>query len=318
MNLRPVGDTRHGYGTRTARQTLQRLRQLGVNTIGFLVEGRMATLESDDIEGPTRAERDALLHGLIDANALGFATVLVPHLVLGDGQWRGLIRFDATDERARWERRANWWRAYGRFIDQVTDIAATSGTTVLSLGVELKGLSADPGTRDEMDSIAKRARQTFDGLLTYNANWDEAEAVGFWDVVDVAGVNGYYPLLPEPERGAETIARRLAALGRQAKREVLVLEVGFRSSPLSHVRPWEWPSDVKPIVDDQAQARALAAVLAHWLPVPEVRGVLIWVVPTDPDDPASEPRHGFNPMNKPAETVIQRAFTAPISRSRSS
>ena len=156
---------------------------------------------------------------------------------------------------------------------------------MLSLGVELKAYQP----------IRERATRWIRSLSaygepsmaspTYNANWDEAEAVGFWDIVDVAGVSGYYPLLPEPERGAETIARRLATLGRRANREVLVLEVGFRSSPLSHVRPWEWPSDVKPIVDDQAQARALAAVLAHWLPVPEVRGVLIWVVPTDPDDP---------------------------------
>ena len=41
---------------------------------------------------------------------------------------------------------------------------------------------------------------------------------------------------------------------------------------------------------------------------PGVRGLLLWVVPTDPDDPASEPAHGFNPLNRPAEQVIRRAF----------
>ena len=53
---------------------------------------------------------------------------------------------------------------------------------------------------------------------------------------------------------------------------------------------------------------AYAAMLAHWLEAPGVRGLLLWVVPTDPDDPASEPAHGFNPLNRPAEQVIRRAF----------
>jgi hypothetical protein len=91
---------------------------------------------------------------------------------------------------------------------------------------------------------------------------------------------------------------------------VVVLEVGFRSSPLPHLRPWEWPDSVEPVVDTAAQANAWAAVLTHWFGAPGVRGLMVWVVPTDPDDPASEPRHGFNPLNKPAEEVIARVYSS--------
>ena len=49
--------------------------------------------------------------------------------------------------------------------------------------------------------------------------------------------------------------------------------------------------------------------LTHWLAAPGVRGLMVWVIPTDPDDPASEPPHGFNPLNKPAEKVIGQVFT---------
>ncbi len=301
-NVRAVGDERRGYGTRTARETLTRLQAIGVNTIGVLMEGRMKSAGDVEIEMPSKRALESVAKMLVDANALHLATILIPHLYLDDHTWRGEIAFlDPTARDA-------WWRAYQAFIDTAAETASSSGTTVLSIGTELKAMSKSEDTHRRMRALAARVRTRFSGLLTYNANWDEAEAVTFWDVVDIAGVNGYYPLLPDPARGAEQVARRLGALSRIANKEVLVLEVGYRSSPLSHVEPWGWPDQVTEIVDDASQASCWAAVLAHWLGAPGVRGLLIWVVPTDPDDPASEPRHGFNPLNKPAEEIIRRAF----------
>lgn len=302
VNLRPVGDPRRGYGTRTARQTMERLSKLGANTIAILLEGTMESRGDTSITAPDKATLEATRSTLADANALGFTTVLIPHLVMEDGDWRGYIVF--TDD----AQRDAWWSAYDQFIDVAADLAASTGTTMLSIGVELKGLSKDEHTRQRMRALAERVRRDYRGLLTYSANWDEAEEVGFWDVVDYAGVNGYYPLVPDPERGAEVIARRLTKLAERAKREVIVLEAGYRSSPASHERPWEWPEQVAGVVDDTSQANAWAAVLTHWLGARGVRGLLVWIVSTDPDDPDAEPRHGFSPIGKPAEQVITRAF----------
>lgn len=302
VNLRPVGDSRRGYGTRTARQTMERLTKLGANTIAVLMEGTMESRGDTDIRAPDKATLEATRSTLADANALGFTTVLIPHLVLEDGDWRGYIVFTNDAQRDA------WWNAYDQFIDVAADLAASTGTTMLSVGVELKGLSKEPHTHARMRALGERVRRDYRGLLTYSANWDEAEDVSFWDVVDYAGVNGYYPLVPDPERGAEVIARRLTSLSELAKREVLVLEAGYRSSPASHERPWEWPDQVASVVDDASQANAWAAVLTHWLGARGVRGILVWIVSTDPDDPDAEPRHGFSPMNKPAEQVITRAF----------
>lgn len=304
-NLRPVQDERRGYGTATARRTMERLCVLGVNTIGVLIEGRMSDANDTTVRLPSKRELESVHDALIDAGSLQLATVLIPHIYLDDGTWRGEIKFEEPD------RNEAWWTSYARFIDAAASVAATSGATALSIGVELKAMSKRADTRQKMLALAAAVRRDYRGLLTYSANWDEAEAVGFWDAVDIAGVNGYYPLTPEPVRGAEAVGRRLTDLAKQSGRDVLVLEVGYRSSPLSHVRPWEWPSQVPVIVDDAAQANAWAAVLTHWLGASGVRGLLAWVVPTDPDDPASEPRHGFSPLNKPAEEVLSRAFLQP-------
>ena len=300
--VRPVGDDRRGYGTRTARQTFERLKRLGVNTLSILMEGRMSRVDDTDVLAPSIDDLEAVRAALLDAHALGLATILVPHLYIEDGTWRGEINLKRPEDADR------WWRSYGRFMHQAATLAAESGTTLLSIGVELKALSKQPATKARVSRLVADVRQTFSGALTYSANWDEAEQVVFWDQVDLVGVNGYYPLKPDPFRGAGAVARRLTALSRKAGRPVLVVEVGYRSSPLSHQRPWEWPVDVEPIVDDAAQAQAWAAVLTHWLGAEGVKGLCVWVVPSDPDDPASEPRHGFNPLNKPAAHVIARAF----------
>lgn len=303
-NLRAVGDERRGYGTEKARETMNRLQRLGVNTIGILMEGRMSSLTDPEIRLPDEDSREALHRALIDAHELGLATVLIPHLYLDDERWRGEISWSDP------ELEAEWWASYEDFILRAAQIAASSGTSVLSIGVELKALSQKEETRRRMEQLARRVRGVFHGQLTYNANWDEAEQVGFWHVVDLAGVNGYYPLLPDPARGAEKAARRLSKLALIADRPLLVLEVGYRASPVPHVRPWEWPESLaSQDVDEDAQARAYAAMLSYWLDAPGVRGLLFWVVPTDPDDPASEPRYGFNPLNKAAEEVIRRVFT---------
>lgn len=301
-NLAPVGDARRGYGTERAHETVERLKKLGVNTVSVLMEGRSKHLKDAVIRGPTVDAADAIREQLTDLNAQGLATVLIPHLYLDDGAWRGELAL--TEPVAREE----WWESYRAFILSAAEIAAETGTTVLSIGVELKALSKQPDFAAKMFALAREVRHQYRGLLTYSANWDEAEEVLFWGAVDLAGVNGYYPLLPEPVRGAEAVGRRLVALAERAKREVLVLEVGYRSSPLSHLRPWEWPSQVDAVFDEASQARCWAAVLGAWLGLPKVRGLMLWLIPTDPDDPASEPRHGFNPLNKTSEQVIARAF----------
>jgi len=308
-HVRPVGDERRGYGSRTARATMERLKAMGVNTIGILMEGRMKDLDDRSVEVASRSELEPTRQALLDAHDLGLATILVPHIYLEDGSWRGYLQF--TDP----VRAEGWWRSYESFALTAAELAEQGGASALSIGVELKGLSSRPETAPRMARIAERVRGAYHGRLTYSANWDEAHDVVFWPSVDLIGVNGYYPLRPDPLRGAGKVAEQLRALGARHDRPVLLLEVGYRSSPLPHLRPWEWPEDIDPLVDEHAQARTWAAVLSQWLGAPGIRGLMVWVVPSDPDDPASEPAHGFNPMNKRAEGVLRRAFTRPPSLS---
>ncbi len=176
------------------------------------------------------------------------------------------------------------------------------------MGVELKAMSGEPNYLPRFQKLIRQIRKEYSGELVYSANWDEIDQVLFWKELDYAGVNGYFPLIPDPSRGAEKVARTLHKLSQKAEKPVLVIEAGYRSSPLSYRKPWQWPEEVDPIVDQTAQAQAWAAVLTHWLDAPGIRGLMVWVIASDPDNPAAEAPHGFSPMNKQAEGVISQAF----------
>ena len=43
-------------------------------------------------------------------------------------------------------------------------------------------------------TLIAELRTLYPGLLTYSANWDEAQDVLFWDQLDLIGINAFYPL----------------------------------------------------------------------------------------------------------------------------
>lgn len=59
--------------------------------------------------------------------------------------------------------------------------------------------------------VIATARATYRGRLTYAANFDQVEAVGFWDALDAIGINAYYPLR-DPESEPSGRGELLAAL----------------------------------------------------------------------------------------------------------
>jgi Glycoside Hydrolase Family 113 len=102
--------------------------------------------------------------------------------------------------------------------------------------------------------LAAAARERYSGELTYAANFDQYEAVGFWDAFDVIGINAYFPLLeewiPESERGElagrfearwssllsslDGFRRRVGLAGHR----ILFTEIGYAARELATAQPW--------------------------------------------------------------------------------
>ncbi len=102
--------------------------------------------------------------------------------------------------------------------------------------------------------LIARVRRLYGGQLTYAANFDQYEFVGFWDRLDLLGINAYFPLtrrlLPEqPETDREalfqarwrSLLRSLDAFRMAQKipgHRVLFTEIGYVGRANSTIEPW--------------------------------------------------------------------------------
>jgi len=177
--------------------------------------------------------------------------------------------------------------------------------------------------------VAAAVRTVYPGPISYAANFDQVDEVGFWDALDAIGVNAYFPLSTYGLSGTRLqgalsgswlrIARNLNGLaqrygGPARVLPVLLFELGWTRKAGSTVRPFSYHRvevlETAPAPDDGAAASSLTCV--HWATQPEdpfervealraldrvvaegsfptLRGFTLWKLSTDPGHRAVEP-----------------------------
>jgi hypothetical protein len=301
-----------GYGTDSSARLLDELARMGVNWIAVTPFGRIWDLDSTvirmDFEMPYPKNRVAVRTMIRQAHARGMRVLLVPHLWVDTGGWRGEIDPGSPE---RWKR---YRQSYRDFVMAWARDAARAGADALSIGVECKSWSDRFGEywRDLIADI----RTVFPGLLTYSANWDEAPDVLFWEQLDFIGINAFYPLADEVGapweaylKRARSIREQLHGLSREHAMPLLFVELGYTTRPGAAVEPWKWPDHMEDVqVDEAEQARALAAMIHTFAPEPWFAGLFIWRYYANIDDVSQEAIWGFSPHAKLAESVLDELF----------
>jgi hypothetical protein len=301
-----------GYGTARAEVLLDELVRLGANWISITPFGRLWSLSSTDIsldfEQSYTANQHAIERMVQQAHARGLRVLLIPHLWVETGGWRGEIDPGTPD---RWER---YQRSYREFILGWASLAARAQVDAFSIGVECKSWSGR--FAPYWSGLIGSVRERFSGLVSYSANWDEAEHVPFWGELDLIGINAFYPLAAHPGasyaeyvEGARRARANVERLAVVHQRPVWFVEVGYTTRRDAAIEPWLWPDDMKDVIyDEHEQARALAAVLEAFAPEPWFAGLFIWRYYADLDDVSQEEGWGFSPHGKLAERVLQQTF----------
>jgi hypothetical protein len=301
-----------GYGTARSALLVDQLSQMGTTWISVTPFGRIWSLSSQsirmDFEAPYPGNRAALRRMVEQAHARGLKVLLIPHLWVETGGWRGEIDPGSP---AGWEA---YQRSYRDFVLAWASLAEEAGADAFSIGVECKSWSGrfDATWR----ALIADVRGAFTGLLTYSANWDEADGVTFWDALDLIGVNAFYPLahhggasfaeyLEGAARARDALGRLSAALDMPA----WFVEVGYTTRRDAAIEPWLWPDDMAQVtLDENEQARALAAVFEAFLPERWFAGFFVWRYYADLDDISQEDAWGFSPHGKLAEPLLERVF----------
>lgn len=245
------------------------------------------------------------------ARAFGIRTLLKPHLwVAGwhDTVWTGEIRMPST---SAWKA---WFESYRRFILHYAVLAEEHHMEALAVGTELQG--ATLGHEEEWREIIRQIRKVYHGKLTYAANWDhEFETIGFWDALDFAGVQAYFPLSQESDPSLEALLagwsgpiKMLDGVAGRIGRPIVFTEVGYKSADRASVEPWRWETTDR--ANPEQQARCYEAMFRAVWGKPWLEGVYVWKWFPRFDTARSDGDNNFTPQGKPAEQVLSRWYAA--------
>src|SRR6185295_2472327 len=207
-----------GYGSPAYERTVDEAVRLGATWVALTPFGRTWDLRPTGIdltfEAPFAENRRAVLAAVRQAHARGLRVFLVPHLWVETGGWRALI--DPGDD-AAW---ARWTEAYRHFLLTWAEVAREGEVEMLSVGVELRSW-VTTRRASSMLAIIDELRGVYPGLLTYSANWDDADDTLIFGALDLVGINAFYPLADhegaepaELAEGGRRVARKIEAFAR--------------------------------------------------------------------------------------------------------
>ena len=318
VTIGPIESALHpdkGYGSAAYERTLDEIRRMGGSWVSLTPFGRVWDLKPSGIslrfEAPFADNVRAIRRAIGQAHARGLKVLLVPHLWVESGQWRGEID-PGSDE--GWQR---WAEGYRSFVMTWAEVAREEKVEMLSVGVELRTWVTTTRAPSFV-SIVRDVRRIYPGLLTYAANWDDVMQTVILGELDVIGINAFFPLTEKPGvdlaellRGGTTVMQKVRELSGLWDKPILFTEFGYTTRTDPALRPWEWPDQMKSVtVDELAQADAYRALLAPLVDQPFFAGMFMWRLYADPDDMSQEAEWGFSPRGKLAELVLRDAYAA--------
>ena len=296
------GWSRDDYAGPEVAAQLRALKQAGVEWIALTPHWLQAERDSTALAPhPELSPSDASLRAAIGAaQALGLHVFLKPQLDLTGAGWRGEIVFSSE---AGWRA---WFESYETFIVHYATLAEEQRAALLCVGVEL-----DATRHREADwrAIVAAVRARYSGPLVYAASFGRERDIAWWDALDYAGVDAYFPVANSPEPSLYEIRAawrpHLAGLRAWAERigkPVLFTEIGYRSARNAGRQPGEWQLPQAP--SHEQQALLYRAALSTFWSEPWFSGFYWWQWRTRPPrDPGTDTE--YTPQSKPAESVLR-------------
>lgn len=294
-----------GYQAPSVERQLRRLSALGADAVSLMPFAYQREPHDPALrflnDSPASETDVGVIHAARRAREQGFTVLWKPHLWI-PGSWPGEV---AMKTEADWRA---WWESYRRYVLHHAFLAAWTGSELFAVGVELSQT-----THREADwrRLIADVRRLYPGLVTYAANW-YGDPVAFWDALDLAGVDAYFPLAEGAEAtpaqlaaGARKAVEELARRAREAGRPLLLTEVGFPARRGAWIQPHEEGGELSE-ADQAAAYRALLATLER---PPWLAGAFVWKAFSADLDGARGDRPDFRFLGRPAEAEVRRWFT---------
>ncbi len=298
----------NGYGSTLAKESLQRLDEIGSNAIAIVPYSYMRDPEKPSyipIIQSTGGENDqAVLFSHYEAKKMGMSTMLKPQIWVGRS-WPGDIKMNSKKD---WE---TFFENYYRWTRHYAMLAEINGLDSYCIGVEFA--KATLAKEQEWRQLIKKLRGIYSGQLTYAANWgDEFENLSFWDELDFIGLNCYYPLSKgdnpsrrELTKAFDKVIDKIEVVCKKYKKPLVFTEIGFRSVE----GPWKNPhaKEAGRAFNDAHQKLCYEVVLESIKNKKWCNGILWWKWPSYMTYRGKN-NVGFSPNAKATEKIVEKYF----------
>ncbi|MCB0760458.1 MAG: glycoside hydrolase [Flavobacteriales bacterium] len=239
------------------------------------------------------------------ANEHGLDVMIKPQIWFNHGAYTGHFELDSEDQ----------WREFeSDYFDYIMKFALLSEEhhlPLLCIGTELTQFAVQRESFWRM--LIAEIRKVYKGKLTYAANWDSYERIGFWDVLDYVGVDAYFPVCEQRTpslkaimKGWQPHLRKLKSLSDREQRPILFTEWGYRSCDYCAHEPWDYTDDHQ--VNTSAQFNAYHAVFKLFWDQSWFAGGFLWKWFPEDELVGGPENNDFTPQNKPVEELIASWF----------
>jgi hypothetical protein len=298
------------YEKTTSDESLEDLANMGCEYVALVATWYQDKFNSREIYATDKTPSDeGMNHAINKIHALGMKVMLKPHLDILDkssGRWRGEIDFSCSRE---WE---EWFKSYSKFIITYAQMAEENKVEMFCIGTEL----TYPATtcNDKWRELIKEIRKVYSGKLTYAANWNEEYMlIEFWDLLDYAGIDPYFPLSEEDDPSLEQIkagwikwVEEIEIWQQKINKPVIFTECGYRSSLGAAREPWDHNPNAP--LSLELQEKCYKALIETFGPKDWFYGTYWWYWGTNKRMGGSNNR-GFLIQNKPALEVVKKWYS---------
>ncbi|MDD5066682.1 MAG: hypothetical protein PHF84_06505 [bacterium] len=298
------------------------MKETGLNTMVIPVTWFQNSTSANQIYNKTNGwwqtpSDDAAGRIISYAKSIGLKTVIKLHVDVTNGASRtDIVPANFTI----------WWTNYRNAVMHYAALARDRNADMFIIGTELTGVSTNQYT-SYWTVLAREVKSVYSGLVSYSANWDNFEKVGFWSELDLIGIDAYFPLLMGNMKVKNEIKeawsfcrvigsyygknwlQTLRNFSVSQKRNIVFTEIGYRSFsadvPADSVlaKPWEYAVTAGH-TDMEIQAKAYSAFIETFLREDWFDGFFLWRWHPDPNAGGWNDSD-FTPQNKPAAEVLK-------------
>jgi hypothetical protein len=238
------------------------------------------------------------------AHEAGIQVMLKPQIYVPTS-WTGAIDFESEKDWAAWE------ADYELYILPFAQIAETMKIDAFCIGTEF---SASTQKRTAFwQQLIQKTRTIYHGKLTYAANWNEFQHVGFWKALDFIGIDAYFPLsdattpsVAEIKKAWEIPCAEIEKVQKIAQKPIVFTEFGYLSVDGCAGKAWEIEPKVESTpINQQAQANAIAGMFEFWSAKPYWQGSFLWKWFPNMLGHEGYPDRDYTPQGKLSEKVLQ-------------